>query len=61
MGLTAAGLLVQEPFDVDILKLPHHGSSVNEELGFFERVTADYYVVSPGTARTGTRSWRPSR
>ncbi len=31
---------------VDLLKLPHHGSDRNVEVDFFERVTADHYVVS---------------
>ena len=31
---------------VDILKVPHHGSSRNMEPNFFERIIADYYVFS---------------
>jgi hypothetical protein len=31
---------------VDVLKVPHHGSSNNLETGFFERITADHYVFS---------------
>jgi len=31
---------------VDILKLPHHGSIRNMRAEFFERVTADHYVIS---------------
>jgi hypothetical protein len=31
---------------VNILKVPHHGSSNNVELDFFERITADHYVFS---------------
>jgi hypothetical protein len=31
---------------VDILKVPHHGSSNNVELDFFQRITADHYVFS---------------
>jgi hypothetical protein len=31
---------------VDILKVPHHGSSRNLETDFFERITADHYVFS---------------
>jgi len=31
---------------VDILKVPHHGSSNNLETGFFERIIADRYVFS---------------
>jgi hypothetical protein len=29
----------------DILKLPHHGSDRNVSLDFFQRITADHYVV----------------
>ena len=32
--------------DVDLLKLPHHGSDRNVNREFFERVTAETYVVS---------------
>jgi hypothetical protein len=31
---------------VDVLKVPHHGSSNNVERNFFERITADHYVFS---------------
>jgi hypothetical protein len=31
---------------VDILKVPHHGSSNNVALDFFQRITADHYVFS---------------
>jgi hypothetical protein len=31
---------------VDILKVPHHGSSNNLETSFFRRITADHYVFS---------------
>ncbi len=31
---------------MDILKLPHHGSIRNVEADFFEKVTADHYVIS---------------
>ena len=31
---------------VDMLKVPHHGSSNNLETGFFKRITADHYVFS---------------
>lgn len=31
---------------VDVLKLPHHGSSNNMESDFFERIVADHYVIS---------------
>jgi beta-lactamase superfamily II metal-dependent hydrolase len=31
---------------VDVLKLPHHGSIRNVERDFFDRITADHYVIS---------------
>lgn len=31
---------------VDLLKVPHHGSSNNLEKNFFQRITADHYVFS---------------
>lgn len=34
------------PLHVDILKVPHHGSSNNMETSFFARITADHYVFS---------------
>lgn len=37
---------------VDLLKLPHHGSDRNLSLEFFQRITADHYVVS-GDGRHG--------
>ena len=43
-GIEAAGL--PDPLHVDVLKLPHHGSVNNMERGFFDRVTADHYLVS---------------
>ncbi len=46
-GLKAAELLdSQGKLHVDILKVPHHGSSRNLKPEFFERVTADTYVFS---------------
>jgi len=33
-------------FHVDILKVPHHGSDRNVAPYFFNKVTADYYVIS---------------
>lgn len=33
-------------FHVDLLKVPHHGSPNNVTTGFFQRVTADHYVIS---------------
>ncbi len=46
-GLEAAGRLDdQGRIHVDILKLPHHGSDRNVSREFFEKVTADHYVIS---------------
>jgi hypothetical protein len=45
-GLMNAELLKDEPFHVDILKLPHHGSDRNVETDFFRKIVADHYVVS---------------
>lgn len=36
----------QGGIDVDVLKVPHHGSDRNVTLGFFERVRAKTYVIS---------------
>ncbi|MBA2301136.1 MAG: hypothetical protein H0W08_00715 [Acidobacteria bacterium] len=40
-AITAGGTL-----HVDLLKVPHHGSSNNVAPTFFERITADHYVFS---------------
>jgi hypothetical protein len=46
-GLEAVGALIAgKTVHVDVLKVPHHGSSNNLETGFFERITADRYVFS---------------
>ncbi|QYE35684.1 MULTISPECIES: hypothetical protein [Sphingosinicellaceae] len=45
-GLEAAGLLVDGRIALDLLKVQHHGSDRNADAGFFERVTADVYVIS---------------
>jgi hypothetical protein len=46
-GLELAGELKKgQTLPVDVLKVPHHGSSNNLERGFFERITADHYVFS---------------
>ncbi|ACK86375.1 hypothetical protein [Methylorubrum extorquens] len=46
-GLEAGGLLpAGGHLHVDILKVPHHGSANNMEIGFFRRITADHYVFS---------------
>jgi hypothetical protein len=46
-GLELVG--VMEPngkIEVDVLKVPHHGSSNNLEKGFFEHIIAKHYVFS---------------
>ncbi|HET8735705.1 MAG TPA: MBL fold metallo-hydrolase [Pricia sp.] len=46
-GLTEAGLIGDdEKMHVDVLKVPHHGSIRNATSDFFEKITADVYVVS---------------
>ncbi len=46
-GLEEVGLLQDgDTFHVDVLKMPHHGSDENVEVSFFERVTADHYLIS---------------
>jgi hypothetical protein len=46
-GLESDGLLKKgKSMHVDVLKVPHHGSSNNLETGFFKRVTASHYVFS---------------
>ncbi len=44
-GLNAAKLL-DPTLHVDVLKMPHHGSSRDVEEDFFRKVTADHYIVS---------------
>lgn len=52
-GLEQAGLLPEGgAVHFDVLKLPHHGSDRNVDTDFFERITADHYVVS-GDGRHG--------
>jgi beta-lactamase superfamily II metal-dependent hydrolase len=49
LGLEAAGLLKpapSDPLEIDLLKMPHHGSSRNLEPEFFERVKAKAMVIS---------------
>jgi Metallo-beta-lactamase superfamily len=47
LGLEAAGLLEpKKSMGVDLLKVPHHGSSRNLEREFFERVRARDLVIS---------------
>lgn len=47
-GLEQIGLLKKKTgkLKVNVLKVPHHGSSNNLETGFFKRITADHYVFS---------------
>lgn len=45
-SLNAAGLTRDGRLHVDILKIPHHGSIRDVEKDFFERITADHYVIS---------------
>ena len=45
-GLDETGIAQGGHTHVDILKLPHHGSIRNLAAEFFERVTADHYVIS---------------
>ena len=45
--MEAQGLIEPEGrIHVDLLKLPHHGSIRNVDRDFFERITADHYVIS---------------
>lgn len=44
-GLKAAGAL-DGTLHLDVLKVPHHGSNRDVEVDFFEKVTADHYVIS---------------
>jgi hypothetical protein len=45
-GLDEIGIAKDGKTHVDVLKLPHHGSIRNLAAEFFERVTADHYVIS---------------
>lgn len=46
-GLETSGVVPKGgTVHVDVLKVPHHGSSNNVEQAFFERITADHYVMS---------------
>jgi hypothetical protein len=52
-GLEQAGLLAPGAgVHFDLVKLPHHGSDRNVDDDFFERITADHYIVS-GDGRHG--------
>jgi hypothetical protein len=45
-GLKQAGLLKKTPLHVDILKMPHHGSNRDIDVDYFQKITADHYVIS---------------
>jgi hypothetical protein len=45
-GLGKAGILKGKTLNVNVLKVPHHGSEHNLERGFFEVIIADTYVFS---------------
>ena len=45
-GLTTAGITNNGKLHVDLLKVQHHGSDRNTTRDFFERITADTYVIS---------------
>lgn len=45
-GLETKKLLKNGKIHVDLLKIPHHGSQHNATKKFFQKVTADAYVVS---------------
>ena len=45
-GLDAAGRLATGVLELDLLKLPHHGSIRNVEPDFFKRLPARHYLIS---------------
>ncbi|HYM45636.1 MAG TPA: hypothetical protein VES65_05680 [Solirubrobacteraceae bacterium] len=46
-GLQSAGIVAgEETLELDLLKVPHHGSSRNVEPSFFRRIRARHYVIS---------------
>jgi hypothetical protein len=45
-ALDIAGVTSEGKLHVDILKIPHHGSIRDLDADFFERITADHYVIS---------------
>jgi hypothetical protein len=45
-GLEDAGYFHDDICNVDVLKLPHHGSCRNCTQSLFERVCADHYIIS---------------
>lgn len=55
-GMELVGLIDMDgKRHVDVLKVPHHGSDNNMETVFFQRVTADHYVMS-GDGEHGNRN-----
>ena len=46
-GLAAAGLLdAAGKIEIDVLKMPHHGSIRDVDAGYFEKIRARHYVIS---------------
>lgn len=46
-GLEEAGLMDEEgKIELDVLKMPHHGSVRNVRLDYFERIRARHYLIS---------------
>ena len=46
-ALRGAGLLTDgKPLEVDLLKLPHHGSDRNVDQDYFDSIQAKHYVIS---------------
>ena len=61
-GLEKKGLMNGEgKIHVDVFKVPHHGSIRNATQEFFEKVTADIYILSGdghhGNPELGTMQW----
>ena len=60
-GLEDAGILGDNPLELDILKLPHHGSVRDYGADFFQRLRARHYVVSAngryGNPESQTLQW----
>lgn len=51
-ALRAEGELGGDGLHIDVLKVPHHGSEHNSDRTFYEKVTADHYVIpSDGSHR----------
>lgn len=48
-GLTSAGFLAADrtaPLELDLFKVPHHGSTHSNSIELFERIHAHHYVIS---------------